>query len=457
MSDPRTLPLEDLDRGHLIHPMTQFRAHEERGPNVVVGGEGIRIRTADGRTLIDGLSGLFNINVGHGRTEIADAVARQMREQAYYPTFWGYSTAPAIRLAAKIASLMPANSSLDHFLFATGGSDANELNFRFARFYQAVQGRESRRKILSRRSAYHGMTRGAGSATRLPIYHVLDAPDPLHIETDTPYCFRCKYDKTYPTCGLACADDVEQVIQREGADTIAAIIAEPVQGTGGIIVPPADYFAKLQAICTKHDILLILDEVITGFGRTGKWFGMEHWNVQPDLASYAKGITSGYMPLGACAVSKRVYETIRDKSPKGLPFMAGLTYNNHPATCAAALANIDIVEREGLVDNSAKQGAYLLSLLRERFEKHPLVGEVRGLGLLCAVEFAAPGTKHPVGGKAMTFPVLLAKACLDRGLIMRALWEAAALAPPLCVTRAEIDEIVGKFGDAFDSVAPQFM
>jgi L-2,4-diaminobutyrate transaminase len=183
---------------------------------------------------------------------------------------------------------------------------------------------------------------------------------------------------------------------------------------------------------------------------------MEHWNVEPDLASYAKGITSGYMPLGACGVSRRVYETIRDKAPKGLPFMAGLTYNNHPATCAAALANLEIVEREGLVENSATQGAYLLASLRERVGRHPLVGEVRGLGLMCAVEFAAPGTKTPAGGKPMGFPVTLAKACLERGLIVRALWEAAALAPPLCLTRAEVDEIVGKFGDAFDAVAPQY-
>lgn len=456
MADRSSLPLEDLDRAHLIHPGTQLKAHEERGPHMVVGGEGIRIRTADGRTLIDGLSGLFNINVGHGRTEIADAVARQMREQAYYPTFWGYSTAPAVQLAAKLASLMPADTDIDHFLFTTGGSDANELNFRFARYYQAVQGRESRRKILSRRNAYHGMTRGAGSATRLPVYHLLDAPDPLHVETDTPYCFRCKVGKTYPSCGLACADDVEQVIAREGADTIAALIAEPVQGTGGVIVPPADYFKRLQEICKKHDILLILDEVITGFGRTGTWFGMEHWDVKPDLVTLAKGITSGYMPLGACGVSRRVYETIRDKAPKGLPFMAGLTYNNHPATCAAALANLAIVERENLVENSAKQGAHLIACLRERLGSHPLVGEVRGLGLMCAVEFAAPGTKDPVGGKPMGFPIALAKECLARGLIVRALWEAAALAPPLCITRTEIDEIVEKLGGAFDTVARQY-
>jgi adenosylmethionine-8-amino-7-oxononanoate aminotransferase len=452
MAEARDVPLEDLDRAHLLHPMTQFRAHEERGPNLVVGGEGIRIRLADGRTLIDGLSGLFNINVGHGRSEIADAVAAQMKRQAYYPSFWGYSTEPSIRLAARLAARMPTGTDLDHFLFTTGGSDTNELNFRIARYYQAVMGRESRRKIISRRNAYHGITRAAGSATRLPVYHMLDAPDPLHVEADTPYCFRCKFDLTYPRCELACAEDVEAVIRREGPETVAAVIVEPAQGTGGVIIPPEGYFARLQEICRAHDILLILDEVITGFGRTGKWFGMEHWNVKPDLVSFAKGLTSGYLPLGAAGVSRRVYEALRDRGPKGLPFVAGLTYNNHPATCTAALANLDILERERLVENSATLGGYLLERLRARLGGHPVVGEIRGLGLFCAVEFAEPGTREPLGGKPMGFPVALAKACVERGLIVRALWEAAALAPPLCVTRAEIDEIVEKFGDAFDSL-----
>jgi len=435
--------LADLDRAHVIHPITEFRVHERQGPRIVRGGKGIRIRTEDGRTVIDGLSGLWNIIVGHGRTEIGDAVAEQMRRVAYYPAFWDFSTEPAIRLAERLTRLLPADRELTHFLFTCGGSEANETNFRLARMYHAVKGNEGRRKILSRSSSYHGITRAAGSATRLWAYHIFDEPDPLHVQTAAPYCFRCELGKTYPDCRFACAEDVESVIQREGPETIAALIAEPVLGTGGVVVPPPDYFARLQEICRAHDILLILDEVITGFGRTGKWFGMEHWNIQPDLVSLAKGLTSGYLPLGAVAISRRVYETIRDLSPAGVPFMGGLTYNNHPSCCAAGLANIDIIEREGLVENSARVGAYLLESLHASLEGCPLVAEIRGVGLFAGIEFAAPGTKDPAGAAPMEFPNAIARRCWEKGLIARAMWECVAVAPPLCTTRSDVDEIVG--------------
>jgi putrescine aminotransferase len=437
------MELEDLDRAHLIHPITEFRTHEKKGPMIVQGGEGIRIHLADGRTLIDGLSGLWNVNVGHGRTEIGDAVAKQMRKVAYYPGFWDYATEPAIRLAERLTKRMPAGSELDHFLFTSGGSDANETNFRIARLYHAARGEPTRRKILSRAHSYHGITRAAGSATRLPAYHVFEEPDPLHVQVPAPYCFRCELGQTFPECGIACADAVEQAIVREGASTIAAIIAEPVLGTGGVIPPPDDYFTRLREICDRHGILLILDEVITGFGRTGRWFGMEQYGVRPDQVSFAKGITSGYLPLGAVGITRGVYETIRDRSPKGLPFMGGLTYNNHAACCTAAHANLDILEREGLVENSAEVGAHLLGRLREVFGAHPLVGEIRGLGMFAAIEWARRGTLEPAGASPMAFPGAIAARALEKGLIVRALWECTAVAPPLCTTREEIDEIVG--------------
>jgi len=434
--------LYDLDRAHLIHPITEFRTHEAKGPKIVRGGKGIRAQLDDGRSVIDGLSGLWNINVGHGRTEIADAVAEQMRRVAYYPGFWEYATEPAIRLAERLAARMPRDRGIERFLFTSGGSDANETNFRLARLYHAVQGNPGRRKILSRSVAYHGITRAAGSATRLPAYHIFDEPDPLHVQVASPYCFRCELGATYPACGLACADDVAAAIEREGPETVAAVIAEPVLGTGGVIPPPAGYFERLQEICRRHDVLLILDEVITGFGRTGRWFGMEHWGIHPDLVTLAKGLTSGYLPLGAACLSRRVYETIRDRGPKGLPFMGGLTYNNHAACCAAAHANLDILEREGLVENSARVGAYLLERLRETFGGHGLVGEIRGIGLFCAIEWARQGSLAPVAGRPMAWPAAVAKGCFERGLIVRALWECTALAPPLCTTREEVDEIV---------------
>ncbi len=448
--------LEDLDRAHLIHPITEFRVHEEKGPRVVVGGKGIRLEMADGKSVIDGFSGLFNINIGHGRTEISEAVAEQMRQMPYYPSFWDFSNEPAIRLAERLVGLFPKGRELDHFLFTSGGSDANETNIRIARLYQAVNGHKDRRKILSRRSAYHGITRAAGSATTLPAYHIFDEPDPLHIATSTPYCFRCEFGKTHPGCGLPCVEDVETIIQREGPDTVAAVIAEPVLGTGGIIPPPPEYFRRLEEICRAHDILLILDEVITGFGRTGTWFGMEHWDIHPDLVSFAKGVTSGYLPLGGVGLSRRIYESIRDRSPKGLPFMMGLTYNNHPAACAAALANLDIVEREGLVENARDVGAYLLECLQNELGDHALVADIRGIGLLAALECTQPGTKDPVGGRPMAFPAAVASRCWERGLIVRGLWENVALAPPLCTTRSEVDEIVGILSEAFREAAEGF-
>ena len=456
MTHPDLTTLDALDRAHLIHPISEFRKHETKGPRIVTGGKGIRLQLADGSNLIDGLSGLFNINVGHGRTEIADAVHQQMSQVAYYPSFWDFSTEPAIRLAERVTGLFPEDTNLRHVLFTSGGSDANETNIRIARLYHAVQGRTSRQKILSRRHAYHGITRAAGSATTLPAYHILSERDPTHIESASPYCFRCELGKTHPSCALACADDVEAVIEREGPDSIAALIAEPVLGTGGIIAPPPDYFARLQEICRAHDILLILDEVITGFGRTGRWFGMENWDVEPDLVSFAKGITSGYLPLGGVAICDRVYQTLRDVSPKGLPFMVGLTYNNHPAACAAALANLDIVQNEGLVQNSRDCGAYLLGRLEASLGEHPFAGEIRGIGMLAAVEFVEPGTLDPVGGRPMAFPAAVASRCWEKGLIARALWECLALAPPLCTTRSEADEIVDIVEEAVAEVTPGF-
>jgi adenosylmethionine-8-amino-7-oxononanoate aminotransferase len=448
--------LAELDRAHLIHPITNFAAQEAKGPRIVEGGEGIRLRTRDGKQVIDGFSGLFNINVGHGRREIAEAVAVQMRRMPYYPSFWDFSNEPAIRLAERLVELLPADRLLDHFLFTTGGSDANETNFRIARLYHAVRGEPQRQKILSRRFSYHGITRAAGSATTLPAYHLYAAPDPLHVPTAAPYCFRCEFDATLPDCGLACVEEVEAVVEREGPDTVAAVIAEPVLGTGGIVPPPPEYFTHLQEVCARHGILLILDEVITGFGRTGRWFGMEHWNVRPDLVSFAKGITSGYLPLGGVAIGRHVYETIRDRSPQGIPFMVGLTYNNHPASCAAALANLEILEREDLVENSRQVGAYLLECLRQALGDQPFVAEIRGLGLLAALECVQTGTREPVGGKPMAYSSAVAQACWKRGLIVRALWENVALAPPLCIERSEVDELVGILAESMRDAAQGF-
>jgi len=435
-----------LDRSHVIHPINEFAKHETRGPKLFVGGKGVELELADGRRVLDGFSGLFNINVGHGRTEIADAVAAQMRQLAYYPSFWDFGNEPAARLAERLVGLLPADRGLRHVLFHSSGSEANEANFRLARLYHAVRGQPEKSLILSRRWGFHGATRGAGAATGIAAYHALVAQDPGHAHVAPPYCYRCEFGKTHPGCGLPCAADLEATIARVGANRVAAFIAEPVMGTGGILVPPPDYFAEIAAICRRHDVLLILDEVITGFGRTGRWFGMQHWDIHPDLVSLAKGITSGYLPLSASVLSDRVYETLRDRSPAGLPFMFGLTSNNHPTCCAAALANLDILEREGLVENARATGAYLLERLRKSFADSPIVGEIRGIGMLAALEIVRDrATRKPFPNPGD--PAWISRAAFERGLIARALFQCVGLAPPLCATTSDVDRMVAILED----------
>lgn len=424
--------IANLDRDYLVHPLSELRRDQDR--HLVVGGDGIRIHLEDGRTLIDGLSGLWNILVGHGRQEISAAATAQMRSLAYYPAFWGYTSEPAAVLAKRLADLVPANSGIRRFLFTLCGSDANEMNFRIARQYHAIKGNPDRQKILSRRKGYHGITRGAASATRIDMYHWFDKPDPLHIEVDT-------HD----------LDDLEATIEREGADSIAAFVAEPVIATGGVIPPRPGYLERVRELCDQHDILLIFDEVVTAFGRTGSWFAMDWVGAHPDLLTLSKGITSGYLPLGAVGVGPKAYDVLRNGVPEGVPFMAGQTLNNHQTCCAAALANIDIIESEGLVENSRTVGAYLLERLREAFAGHPDVEEVRGVGLMAGVAWRR-GDLSTMEFYEKTERV--SKRAFDGGLIARSNGDTTMLAPPLCTTREDVDEIVATLRMAVAQVMP---
>ncbi|MYE83036.1 MAG: aspartate aminotransferase family protein [Gammaproteobacteria bacterium] len=418
--DAPPLSVADLDRDYLLHPLSELRRDQDR--HLVVGGEGIRVHLDDGRTLIDGLSGLWNILVGHGRQEICAAATAQMQSLAYYPAFWGYTSEPAAVLAKRLADLVPAKSGIRRFLFTLCGSDANEMNFRIARQYHAIKGNPDRQKILSRRLGYHGITRGAASATRIDMYHWFDKPDPLHVEVDT-------HD----------LDDLEATIEREGADTIAGFVVEPVIATGGVIPPRQGYFEGVRELCDQHDILLIFDEVVTAFGRTGSWFAMDWVGAHPDLLTLSKGITSGYLPLGAAGVGPKAYDVLRNQVPEGVPFMAGQTLNNHQTCCAAALANIDIIESEGLVENSRTVGAYLLERLREAFVRHPDIEEVRGAGLMAGIAWRR-GDLSTMAFYEKTERV--SKRAFDGGLIVRSNGDTTMLAPPLCTTREDVDEIV---------------
>ena len=335
-----TTQLIDRDRRYLVHPL--HHPDDHRQPLVVVEGKGAMLYDAGGSGYIDGLSGLWNVNVGHGRGELADVAAAQMRRIAFASAYIGATNEPAVRLAEKIVGHAYANSAAVYF--TTAGAESNESAFKFARYYWKVKDRPAKTKIISRIHAYHGVTMAAMSATGMAAYQKMFGPMvPGFIQVPPPYAYRWQ-GNAEP--GLGAAEAVEQAILAEGADTVAAVIAEPVMGAGGVIVPPPSYFPALREICDRHDILLIADEVITGFGRTGRWFALGHWGVEPDLVSFAKGVTSGYLPLGGVIASKRVHEAI-ESAPADRKFMHAATYSGHPVCCAVGLRTSRSSRRRG--------------------------------------------------------------------------------------------------------------
>jgi adenosylmethionine-8-amino-7-oxononanoate aminotransferase len=437
--------LIEADRRYLVHPL--HHPDDHRQPLVVVEGHGAMLRGADGREYIDGLSGLWNVNVGHGRGELADAAAAQMRRIAFASAYIGATNEPAVRLAEKIVHHAYSNSAAVYF--TTAGAESNESAFKFARYYWKVKDKPQKTKIISRIHAYHGVTMAAMSATGMPIFHKMFGPlVPGFIQVPPPYAYRWTGNEEP---GIGAADAVEKAIRAEGPDTVAAVIAEPVMGAGGVIVPPASYFPRLREICDRHDVLLITDEVITGFGRTGRWFALGHWGVEPDLVSFAKGVTSGYLPLGGVIASKRVHEAI-ESAPADRKFMHAATYSGHPVCCAVGLRNVEIIENEGLVERATVMGRRLLAGL-EGLRDLPVVGDVRGLGMMCGVELVADrNTKAPALGLGGRF----VREALARGLLPRIrvgsadppIGDTICLAPPLMTPPEVLDRIPGILRDA---------
>jgi len=443
--------LMDSDRRHLIHPLHHPKDHANA--KLFTRGEGAILHTSDGKQYIDGLSCLWNVNIGHGRKELAAAASAQMEKLAYASAYAGFSNEPAIRLAERIVGLAYSNMAAAYF--TTGGAESNESAFKFARYYWKRMGKPDKVKIVSRRYGYHGVTMAAMSATSLPGYQKMFGPlVPEFFQVAPPYPYRWPGNGD---AGIGAADDFEAAIAQHGADTIAAIICEPVMGAGGVIVPPPSYFPRLRQICDRHGILLIADEVITGFGRTGKWFALGHWGVEPDLMSFAKGVTSGYLPLGGVMISKKIHEAIED-APMDEKFMHAATYAGHPVCCAVGLANIDIIERDGLVERAQVEGDRFRKGL-ETLLSLPAVGEVRGIGMLAAIELVEDkGSKKPalgLGGK------VVAEAG-KRGLIMRqrggadgppASGDSLCLAPPLMTPAATLDRIVQIVGESIEAAS----
>jgi adenosylmethionine-8-amino-7-oxononanoate aminotransferase len=427
-----------LDLAHILHPVTNLHRHAKTGALVLTKGEGIHVWDSTGKKYIDGFAGLWNINVGHGRSVLAEAAKTQINTLAFAPNFFGLATPPSIELAAKLAQIVPGN--INHFQFTSGGSESNETAIKMARYFWAIQGHTNKIKIISRQNAYHGIGGLTTTATGVPAYWKDFGPAaPGFLHVTSPNLYRSNPNNLPLEQFLGHLEhELEQTIAKEGADTIAAFLGEPTQGAGGVCAAPEGYWQMVRRVCDKHQILLIADEVITGFGRSGKMFGIETYGFAPDLICVAKGITSGYIPLGAVGVTDTIYNELI--KPDRM-FMHGFTYSGHPVACAVALENIGILESEQLPENARLRGLELLEQMQVVLQ-HEHVGDVRAKGLMMLVEVVQDkATKAPypplsIGGK-------LQAATRKRGLIVRCGDNGIAIAPPLTVSSAQVAEIVG--------------
>ena len=436
-----TQDYRQVDKAHVWHPLFQHQRLEETTLAVYESAHGTTVVDAEGREYLDAYSALWNVNVGYGRQEIADAVYEQIQKLPYYPH--SQINVPATMLAEQLADCLPGD--LNHVYFCNSGSEANETAIKIARQYgrQTYPG-QNRYKIISRYRGYHGFTYGAMSATgqarRRKAFEPLVPGFP---HAHPPYCYRCPWGLEPASCGIACADEIERIIQGEGPETVIAIIAEPIIGGGGVIVSPDEYLPKLRQICDDYGLLLILDEVITGFGRTGKMFACEHWDVQPDIITLAKGLTSGYLPLGACVASTEVFNAFLGEADENREFAQVCTYGGHPVACAAGVANLKILQAERLWENAEKVGTHLFSKL-ETLRTLPVVGDVRGKGLMLAVEFIEADGTHLATAKTNRIIGQLREKGVIVGKIGHAVEEPENIiyiAPPLILTEAEADRI----------------
>ena len=435
--------LRRLDRAHHLHPFTDHRAMHQGGTHVVRSAKGSTIFDEDGRELLDALAGLWCVNVGYGREEIADAVFEQMRAVAFYPSFFNTTTEPTIRLSAKLAQYAPPG--LQHTIFSNSGSEANETALKLIRAYWKLRGKREKTKVLARTFAYHGVGIATTSLTGLPsCTDPFDLPLPGFLHVPGPYSYGS--GKSPEEYGAWCLAETEKTIEREGAHTIAAMFFEPVQGAGGVIVPPPGYLTALRELCRRHEILFVADEVITGFGRLGAWFASVLWDLQPDLLTTAKGITSGYLPLGATMVSQEIAALFESSG-----YLAhGFTYTGHPTTCAAALANLAIIEREGLVERVRDDVGPRFQAALCKLGEHPRVAEVRGFGLIGALEVRAPKSGPNANAAPNTLGLAAHLLAREEGVIVRGIRDLVAMSPPLVVTHDELDRMFAGLTRALD-------
>lgn len=438
--DRSTAAWQELDRQHYLHPFTDFKSLHAKGTRIIVKAEGVYLYDSDGNRILDGMAGLWCVNVGYGRRELAEAAYRQMLELPYYNSFFQTAHPPAIELAKKLVDLTPPQ--FNHVFFTGSGSEGNDTVVRLVRRYWDLMGQPARKVIVSRENAYHGSTVAGASLGGMAFMHEqggLPIPDIVHIRQ--PYWYGEGGDLSPDDFGLAAARALERKIEELGAHRVAAFIGEPIQGAGGVIIPPETYWPEIQRICDRHGILLVADEVICGFGRTGHWFGSDLYGLRPDLMTIAKGLSSGYLPIGGVMVADRVAEVLIDK---GGEFAHGYTYSGHPAACAVASVNLTLLQQEDLVRRTREEtGPYLRSKWRELAE-HPLVGEARCIGLIGALELVRDRKQRTFFDNRGEVGTICRDFCFRNGLIMRAVRDTMIIAPPLVITREELDELADK-------------
>ena len=440
-----TAELQKLDAAHHIHPFTDADGLEAKGARVITRGEGVWLTDSEGHRIIDGMAGLWCVNIGYGRKELAQAAAKQMEELAYYNTFFQTTHVPAIALAAKLAEVAPGD--LNHVFFAGSGSEANDTNIRLVRRYWQVKGQPERRVIIARWNGYHGSTMGGGSLGGMkPIHSHGGRIDGIeHI--GQPHWWAEGGDMTEDEFGLLRARELEAKIEELGADKVAAFIGEPIQGAGGVIVPPRTYWPEIQRICDKYGILLIADEVITGFGRTGNWFGSQTFGIRPHIMTIAKGLSSGYAPIGGSIVCDDVAAVVAE----GGEFFHGYTYSGHPVACAVALENLRIIQEEGVVEHVRDVANPHLAKLWKGLEDHPLVGEAKLVGLMGSIALTPDkSTRARFASEEGTVGFRCRERCFANDLIMRHVGDRMIIAPPLVITPDEIDTLVARARKSLD-------
>ena len=440
-----TAELQKLDAAHHMHPFTEGNALAKKGARVMTRAKGVFLTDSEGVEIIDGMAGLWCVNIGYGREELAEAAARQMRELSYYNTFFQTTHVPAIALATKLAELAPGD--LNHVFFAAGGSEANDTNIRMVRTYWATKGKPEKKVIIARKNGYHGSAMGSASLGGMSAMHAqggLPIPDIHHI--GQPHWYAEGGDMTPEEFGLARARELEVAIAEIGEDRVAAFIAEPVQGAGGVIIPPETYWPEIQRICDAHEILLIADEVITGFGRTANWFGSQTLNIRPDIMTIAKGLSSGYAPIGGSIASDEVADVIGSGE-----FNHGYTYSGHPVAAAVALENLRLLEEENVLGHVQNVAAPYLKQKWEALADHPLVGEAKICGMMASIALTPDkSTRAKFAAEAGTAGLICRDRCFANGVIMRHVGDRMIIAPPLVIKPEEIDILIKRAVKSLD-------